>query len=163
MAITGAGTDGLRKVIADLDKVAAGKHRRQLAESLAAESLALIKRGFQYSQDPYGKAWPRPVLRDGLPLLKSSRLRNGFTMQITPTRIEAVNPTIYAKIQNFGGTVVPKQKKALRFTGRGKTFFAKKVVIPARQMVPGDVMPEAWSTRLLAAADKVIHLLVRAA
>lgn len=39
----------------------------------------------------------------------------------------------YARIHNFGGTIVPKTKKALRFKVAGKWVMKQKVVMPKRQ------------------------------
>lgn len=164
MPVSGNGTAGLRQVMAKLHAIGHGGVRKQLAQSLGAESLALVKRGFQRSEDPYGKPWKQPVMRDGMPLLDTGRLRNAFVVNITESRVEIVNPTLYANVQQFGATILPKNAKALRFRTRGGGFHSlKKAVIPPRQMVPGDTMPPAWATRLSAVADKVFHLFVRAA
>jgi phage gpG-like protein len=42
---------------------------------------------------------------------------------------------VYARIHEFGGVIVPKRKKYLRFVVDGKTVFAKRVVIPKRPYI----------------------------
>lgn len=49
-------------------------------------------------------------------------------------KVEVGSKVIYASVQNEGATIVPKNKRALRFLnpGNGKFIFSKKSVIPKR-------------------------------
>lgn len=67
--------------------------------------------------------WPGQILH------QSGRLASSFNPDFGPNFAAAGTNLIYAAIQNFGGTIRPKQKKALSFGGR----LVSKAVIPARQ------------------------------
>lgn len=187
MPVTGPGTAQLRELIRGFQELASKRYVRQMNQSLGAEAMALVKGGFDRSVDPYGKAWA-PVLRGGLPLRKTGRLRNAWTYLGTDTRMELQNDLVYANMMQHGtaglpgGKLTPKGKKALAFElAVGRTHrkgssnalrrtatdrsnvVVRSVVIQARRMVPdeGD-LPPLWESRLRATADKVMELLMKA-
>lgn len=154
----------LERFIASI--VASGRPlaRYQMAQSMGAEALRLVKVGFERGVDPYGRSWPAPVLREGQPLLDTGRLRNAFQVRTSDRGVEIVNPTKYANIQNYGGVINAKNAPNLVFRGSGGEWFSKKsVTIPARRMVPeqGD-LPALWRERLTAIANTVMRRLVGA-
>lgn len=187
MPLSGDGPGRMRELIRGFQEIATPRFARQMNQSLGAEALALVKSGFDLSMDPYGKAWA-PVLRGGLPLRKTGRLRNAFTYRGDATKMELENGLIYANMMNFGtaglpgGKLTPTGKKALAFTlTSGRTHrkgssnllkhmakdrssvVVRSVVIPGRKMVPdeGD-LPPLWESKLRATADKVMELIMKA-
>lgn len=86
-----------------------------------------------------GKSYtPHKILND------TGALRNSLSIGSAPNSIQETTGdevTLgtnlpYAAIQNFGGTIIPKNGKVLAFPGMGgATMFAKKVTIPARPFI----------------------------
>lgn len=177
-ALSGNGPGQLGELLKSLQELARKRYLRQMNQSLGAETLALVKGGFDESMDPYGKPW-QPVRRGGLPLRKTGRLRNAWTYTGAAEKLSLENNLVQAQMMQNGtaglpgGKLVPKGKQALSFDtpGVGKkrgsswqpTTVVKWVVIPGRKMVPemGD-LPQKWETRLRATADKVMELILKA-
>lgn len=67
--------------------------------------------------------WPGKILQ------QSGRLASSFEADFGAAFAAAGTNVIYAALQNFGGTVRPKNKKALAFGGR----LVSKVTIPGRR------------------------------
>lgn len=155
-------TAGLRWLQKDLEKLSK-EGMRELSANLAEESLELIRQGFDQSRDPYGKRW-EPTKRGGQILRESGRLRNSFTTaNITAQGFRVGSNAKQVALQNYGGTVTPKSKKFLRFRtaknerSKGGFVFARKVVIPARPMIPDERgLPSSWEKSLTEAAQEVI-------
>jgi phage gpG-like protein len=75
---------------------------------------------------------------DGTPsiLQKTGLMAHAFVLEVSKDSATLSNPTPYAAIQQFGGTIEAKGK-ALRFIGPdGNPVFAKSVTIPARPFYP---------------------------
>jgi phage gpG-like protein len=148
----------LGALLSGLAALGDGKHREELAQATGAEMLALVKRGFDRSEDPYGRPWKSPVLREGKPLQDTGRLKNAFVFQASAEQVMLENSTIYAAAHQYGETVTAKQGKYLVFRTRSKRWYSlAKAVIPRRQMVPEDGVPPLWEERLRAVADKVLQ------
>lgn len=102
---------------------------------------------------------PQPWLpkRDGSPsiLQKSTTLAKSFQLHVWPMRAVVSNPTVYAAIHQFGGTILPKSTNAsglLRFPSGGRWWSTRKVVMPARPFFPMDK-----TGRLTSAAVRLIE------
>ncbi len=149
----------LKELMRSIVAIGGDRGRKSINEGIAAESLRLVKRGFERSEDPYGIPWKPPVLRDGKPLLDSSRLRNGFQNRSTPTTIELWNNVRYAAIQNYGGTIHAKNSPYLYFKTPEGLAAKKEVTLPARQMIPDSArgLPPVWDQRMRIIADKVLR------
>lgn len=162
MPVTGP-TEELRKLYGALEAVADGSQVRQMAISMGAECLALVKRGFERSEDPYGRPWAA-VARGGKPLLDTGRMRNAFGVRVVDSRIEIENNVRYAATHQYGAAIQARNSPYLTFRGPGRDgswHKVKAVVIPARQMLPEGELPALWEYRLRAVAEKVLHELVR--
>lgn len=95
----------------------------------------------------------RPILwkpkRDGTPSILQSQhptLSKSFQLIVTNDSATVSNPMKYAAIHQFGGTIVPKNGKALKFQSGGRWFTVKSVTIPARPFFPvinGQLTPAA--------------------
>lgn len=84
---------------------------------------------------PDGSAWParHPAYVNPLPLLN----RDGGLVDSLASEADADTAAwgsnlVYARIHQLGGTIVPKNADALRFTLGEETVTAKSVTIPAR-------------------------------
>jgi phage gpG-like protein len=117
---------------------------------------------FDGSHDPEGNAWEPLKSRDGKPLIDSELLRGSIDYQIDGNSVVAGTNKIQAALQNFGGTVVPKNKKALFFMVGNRKVFAQSVTIPAREFIPTKKLPDAWSDDIVAVLQKAIKNIVSA-
>lgn len=91
----------------------------------------------------------------GKPLVHTRKLLQSITFVATPTSVEVGTNAKQAKLQHFGGTVVPKNRKSLAFAGPiGEIVFTKAVTIPARPFMPinpqgAAMLPPAWANGIL--------------
>jgi phage gpG-like protein len=81
---------------------------------------------------------PWPAKRDGTPsnLQQSTTLAKSFFLAVAGKSAEVGNPTRYAAIHQFGGTIRPKNGKALRFQSGDRWHTVAEVKIPARPFFP---------------------------
>lgn len=86
-----------------------------------------------------GKSYtPHKILNDTGTLKNSVSVRGagGSVQGIDGDEVTLGTNVPYAAIQNFGGTIIPKNGKTLAFPGLGGAMiFAKKVTIPARPFI----------------------------
>jgi phage gpG-like protein len=136
---------------------------------------------FDGSHNPEGNAWEplksrdvKPLLdselpeieaevkKNGKPLIDSGVLRGSIDYQIDGNSVVVGTNKIQAALQNFGGTVVPKNKKALFFMVGTTKVFVQSVTIPAREFIPTKKLPDAWSDDIVAVLQKAIKNIVSA-
>jgi phage virion morphogenesis protein len=116
--------------------IAAGLDLTPAMKEIAVHLSASTKLRFETERGPDGKPW-KPARRvqesGGQTLTLSGDLRGSIREDWGPD-FAAAGPersggaAIYAKIHQWGGTIVPKVKKALSFAGK---LFAR-IVMPAR-------------------------------
>jgi len=97
-----------------------------------------VKDNFQNQESPDGQPWKpsrRAQMEGGETLLDSGRLADSYIGQSGKDYAEVGSNVIYAAIQQFGGTIRPKNGKALRFKIGGKFITIKSVTLPARPHV----------------------------
>ena len=80
---------------------------------------------------PDGAAWP-PNRTGTSILFRSGVLERSIDFHVSSSSATIGSGIRYARIHQQGGTIVPKQARALRFMAGGKPVYAKKVTIPAR-------------------------------
>ncbi len=110
---------------------------RPLLEAIREDLLWSHEERAQREVDPQGHAWARlnPAYAAGK---RGSRiLRASGRMLSLSSRVEGDTVVIgsgakYAATHQFGATIRPKAKKALRFQMGGRWFTKKSVTIPAR-------------------------------
>lgn len=145
----------LARLQAQIKKLASDDVRMKFANIMGAEAVTQVQLGFRESRDPYGAPWRELALRPGgKPLEDTGRLRSSFSYRVSLGRFELGTNFIGARVHQYGATISPKKGKFLRF--QAKVFsgnrrkaslfiFAKKVVIPRRQMVPEGHLGPIWS------------------
>ena len=96
----------------------------------------LTRERFETGTAPDGTTW-KPSARakrdSGQTLVDTRRLQDSITHEPDDRGVTIGTNTIYAAIHQFGGTIVPKAKKALRFFIPGAGWITtRKVTMPPR-------------------------------
>ncbi len=129
----------------------------EMGQVMAETARDLVDEGFATSRAPDGTAWADLKLRDGQPLRDTARLQRSFTYIPNGDGFEIGSEVEYAATHQFGATIKPVHAKRLAWKTRdGRKFFAQKVVVPARPMLPSSPIPELWKQAL---DDAVIDLI----
>ncbi len=115
-----------------LDRIKAS----ELTHSLGLTALRLLTEGFENESDPYGRPWKKPIARQGQTLSDTGQLRNSWRVASTPTIVRLKNATVYAAIHQFGGAIIPKRAKALKFKLGNRWVTSRRVKMPRRPMLP---------------------------
>jgi phage gpG-like protein len=105
----------------------------------AAKDEQLVQMEFRQSKDPYGKPWAPLKLRKGKPLRDTGRLANSFSGRPTSSGIKVGTNVRYATTHQYGATIRPRKARgvlAFKVRGGKRWYFATKVKIPARAMLP---------------------------
>jgi len=140
----------------------AGLNLDEAAEEIGQDFVSLVRLGFRLSEDPYGNKWEALKMRKGKPLEDTGHLRQSFTAETTSKSIVVGTNTPYAATHHFGAVIVPlkatrlqskvgskksgQEHQSLAWKVKDVWYFAKKVTIPARPMIPNesDGLPEKW-------------------
>lgn len=128
---------GFDKAVSNAAKKMANK---KLLMATIGETLVsgTIKR-FADEEDPQGKNWEkseRAKSESGVTLTETGRLRKSIDYAATQDKVMVGSNVAYARIHQFGGTIKPKNGKALKFNGKdGNPVFVKQVNIPARPYI----------------------------
>lgn len=102
-----------------------------------------VQTHFLAGTDPYGAPW-QPTLRGGQVLVDTGRLRSSIAFQAAPDALAVGTNVIYAKVHQFGATIVAKAAKFLRFKIGSKWVMKKSVTIPARPFLPVQGLPDGY-------------------
>ncbi|MBH9981806.1 phage virion morphogenesis protein [Bartonella sp. B10834G6] len=119
---------------------------KDVSGALALVGEALLETTFERfstQTDPAGNKWqPLSELTKKLrgsssPILnRTGRLKGSIVYQVDGNILKLGPNTIDAAVHQFGATIVPKDKKALRIpTGGEGGLFIKKAVIPSRPYI----------------------------
>lgn len=129
---------------------------------LGTAALQLVTAGFEGERDPYGRKWKRPIVRDGQTLSDTGVLKNAWRVSADKRTVTLRNATRYAAIHQFGGVIVPKRAKALRFQLGDRWVTVQRVRMPSRQMVPtSDGLGKTWERAFAAEVRAVIEELLK--
>jgi len=105
--------------------------------NIAANSFKkTIVNTFNTSTDPFNRKWRDITHRQGKPLVDTGSLRDSIKIKVTNSYAIISTNKIYAKIQQFGGTIKPVRKKYLAFKINGQWRRAKEVTIHPRPYFP---------------------------
>lgn len=100
-----------------------------------------IELSFEKQKSPFGEKWKqsyRAKKSGGITLTSSARLRHSFSVKADSSSVTVGTNIIYARIHQFGGTIQPKNKKALRFKIGSQWASKQSVTLPARPFMPID-------------------------
>jgi phage gpG-like protein len=162
MALTVSGDfRALRSLATKIRRLADDATRQRLSKALAEEALDQVALGFSAGRDPYGAAWKpswRSQAQGGQPLSDTARLRRSWSrqnMQARPDGFTIGTNVKYAAVHQTGKTIRARPGGVLRFKNAtsGKMMYAKRVVIPKRQMVPENQLGPIWSAALMRAGN----------
>ena len=114
-----------------------GGNLRRPMENIGMDMVATTTNAFERSQSPEGIPWPPSIAADEgrQTLVKSGDLRGSFSYVADEAAVIYGTNKLYAAIHQFGGTIVPKAAKALRFRIGKRWLQAQKVTIPARPFI----------------------------
>jgi len=106
----------------------------EVLDEIGFEMENEMRKRFDTEMDYQGNKWARLKYRNGKPLSDEGMLKGSLgEIRIMYNTVFSFSNLKYAKLHDQGGTIVPKDKKALAFPINGKMFFAKKIVVPARK------------------------------
>ncbi len=132
----------------------------RVRQALAPIGIALVKgtrRRFLAGVDPQGRAWAKllpayAAIKRGPGILRASGgLMASVSSQVGGDEVRVGTNKIYARIHQFGGTIVPKNARYLRFRLASGFVRASKVKIPARAFMGIDHEDEQEIGDVLAA------------
>lgn len=149
--VRGGVTASLISALAEL-----GNLPKEAKAPIGGALLECVTEGFEDERDPYGRRWKKPIGRDGQALSDTGRLKNSWRSAVTGSGVKLINATKYAAIHQFGGTILPKKGKALRFKLGKAWVTVKKVTMPQRMMVPGSGPSKKWEE----AVDEEVRALI---
>lgn len=133
-------TAPLRRVFAALR--AAGAEPHEALDAVGRVLVGNTQLRFDTGTEPGGAPWQQSKRVErfgGQTLVEHGLLKNSFTHEVEGNSIVWGTANIRAGIHQKGGTIVPKNGKALAFKGLdGRPVFVKKVVMPARPFLGFD-------------------------
>lgn len=129
-------TAELQEAIAGLAAVMRAPERVMgtIGEALITSTQERQRRGIA----PDGSAWPAlnpgyAAEKAGSQMLRESgRLMGSLSHRASGNTVVVGTNVIYAGIHQFGGTILPKSKRALSFIIGDRRVIARKVTVPAR-------------------------------
>lgn len=118
----------------------------QLLQKLARHP-ELLRHGLELAGDHLVRVVKKKLSGEALKV-RTNRLRGSITrgpVQGREGTLQVVVGTnvIYARIHEFGGVIVPKRRKFLRFAVDGRAVFAKRVTIPKRPYIEPSIAEAA--------------------
>ena len=130
--------------------------------AIAANSLKkTIVNSFDTSTDPFNRKWRDITHRQGKPLVDTGSLRNSIKTRITSSYAIVSTNKIYAKIQQFGGTIKPVRKKYLAFKINGQWRKSKEVTIHPRPYFPIRDGKAVWTPELESEIKKEFEKIIK--
>lgn len=156
-----------RARLARLD--AAARSPRGAFETVGRVIVNRIRLCFRIGVDPWGSPWAALKMRKGQPLVDTARLFRSVVARPDNDGVTIGTNVKYARVHQYGATIVPVKAKRLVFQGPNRRMiFAKRVVIPARPFMPirrgaaAVELPADWSAEavralrsyFISAADK---------
>jgi phage gpG-like protein len=134
--------------------------RAELAQVMGAAAMKEYSDGFRKSRDPYGNKWAPLKLRRGKPLQNTGRLRASAALNAAHDGFTIVVTADYASTHQRGAVIVPKRKRLLAWRVGRRRFFAKRVYVPKRQMLPeartGGLGP-IWTKAIATAGQELLN------
>ena len=121
------------EIIAQLEKLAQGvENRAPLMRNISGTMYSAVMQNFADGGRP---SWLGIKYREGKPLVDTGTLRGSISEDSGNEHAMVGTNLIYAAIHNFGGTIRPRNAKALAIpTGNGVAM-VKQVTIPKREFM----------------------------
>lgn len=150
MSLTGSFRE-LDRLIRFADRLRQPQFVEGLVKNLGQAALNQIDESFAGQKDPWDRPW-KPSRRaeavGGQTLRKSGRLQRSMTarsaLKTDPQGFEVGTNVRYAATHQYGATIVPKAKKALRFRVGRAWVQTRRVVVPARPFIPEPQLSPRW-------------------
>ena len=116
-----------------------------LLRQIGAGLVAAAEERFDRQTDPWGRAWAplspayAPLKTNTRILTERGHLRGSLSYHVGAREVSYGSPMVYAAVHQFGGTIKPKNAKALVFAmsfgGVAHLVHAHSVFIPARPYI----------------------------
>ena len=127
-----------------LDKMVKGaitqmKRTQELAETIGEQMVSATIERFENEEGPDGQPWEKSQRAEeegGQTLTDDGILKGSVHYEASPALVAWGSNDIRFAIHQFGGEIKPKKAGGrLVFEAGGKTVFAKKVTMPARESI----------------------------
>lgn len=118
-------------------------------DDMGQAAVASATKRFESKIGVDGQPWTPSLKNKGETMIRRGHLRDSLTHRFNDDGFVYGSQRVYSALLHFGGTVRPKNAKALAFTLNGKKIFAKSVTIPARPYVGFDSEDVADFTKIL--------------
>ncbi len=125
-----------RQAMAAIERLTAV--RFQVMKPIGLALVQVVQERFRDERDPFGQPWAplspayAAVKRGNHILTRSGLLMRSITFRASVDEVAVGSNRVYAAIHQFGGTIVPKNGKALVFRLGSRVVRAKSVTIPQR-------------------------------
>ena len=139
------------------DLIDRGEDLEPVLNRIGASLKTRIQASFRAGEDPDGVKWSPLAIRRGQPLRDTGRLMNSITYRADGSTLDVGTNVCYAPVHQFGAVVEAgkpphpslcgyqtKGAKILSWTVAGRSYFARRVVIPARPFLPFGDLPGSW-------------------
>lgn len=115
------------------------KNMREYLTAIGDLELSQTRQRFVKQVDPDGNAWKvtvRKIINPSAKILrKSGSLFNSIQRKVQGKSVFIGTNLSYAKTHQEGAVIKAKNKKFLKFSIEGGTFFKKQVTIPQRRFI----------------------------
>lgn len=115
------------------------KNMREYLTAIGDLELSQTRQRFVKQVDPDGNAWKvtvRKIINPSAKILrKSGGLFNSIQRKVHGNSVFIGTNLSYAEVHQNGAVIKAKNKKFLKFSIEGGTFFKKQVTIPQRRFV----------------------------
>lgn len=114
---------------------------RPLYDRLGSALVLSTSQRFERGTGSDGNPWPqsiRVLTQGGKTMQNTGFLRRSLTHEVSGTGVSVGTNAIYAAVHQFGATIRPKSKSALRFKIGNRFVTKKQVTIPARPFLGVD-------------------------
>ena len=92
-----------------LARMASSATKKKLIRRLAAETLTLVREGFELERDPYGRKWRPLKYREGQTLRKTSRMANSLSVRHAGAGFTLNTAVTYAGYHQIGTRFIPRR------------------------------------------------------
>lgn len=123
---------GLDEAIASMQRLTSPELRLELMDGVGREIQSQTRHRIRTEKtSPEGIDWLKTWRGTSIMQLTGT-LWDSIDYRAGLDQVHVGSPLVYARIHQFGGTIVAKNAKMLRFVSNGQTFTRRSVYIPAR-------------------------------